>query len=121
MKTVDGYIAGLAGWRKAVAKRLRAIVKEAAPGAEEAIKWGHPVYSDHGPVAYFRAYENSVNLGFWRGIELEDPQGLLQGSGEQMRHLKLTGGEAIDKAAITEFVRQAAMLNRSKGDPTRGS
>lgn len=120
-KTVDGYIAGLDGWKAGVASRVRQIVLEAAPDAVESIKWAQPVYETNGPFCYMKAFKNSLNLGFWRGVELEDPKGLLEGTGEKMRHVKLTGIDDVDKAALAGFVRQAVQLNLTKGDPTKGS
>lgn len=120
-KTVDAYIAGLEGWKAEVASKVRQIVLEAAPDAVESIKWAQPVYETNGPFSYMKAFKNSVNFGFWRGVELEDPTGLLQGTGEKMRHVKLTGIDDVDEAALAGFVRQAVQLNLTKGDPTKGS
>ena len=120
-KSVDSYIAGLGGWKAEVASRARRLVLEAAPDAVESIKWAQPVYETNGPFCYMKAFKNSVNFGFWRGVELEDPKGLLQGTGEKMRHVKLTGVDDVDEAALAGFVRQAVQLNLTKGDPTKGS
>ncbi|TEU21948.1 MAG: DUF1801 domain-containing protein, partial [Anaerolineales bacterium] len=67
-----------------------------------------------------KAFKNSVNFGFWRGVDIQDPKGLLQGSGEKMRHVKLTSVEDIDEEEFASFVRQAVQLNLTKGDPTKG-
>jgi len=119
-KTVDAYIAGLEGWKAEVASKVRQIVLEAAPDAVESIKWAQPVYETNGPFCYMKAFKNSINLGFWRGVELEDPTGLLQGTGEKMRHVKLAGIDDVDEAALAALVRQAVQLNLTKGDPTKG-
>ncbi len=119
-KTVDEYIESLDGWQAEAAAQLRNIVVTAAPEAEEAMKWAQPVYGNVGPFAYFKAFKSSVNFGFWRGADLDDPKGLLQGSGEKMRHVKLTGAGDIDEEAFSAFVRQAFQLNLEKGDPTKG-
>jgi hypothetical protein len=120
-KTVGAYIAGLDGWKAEVAFKVRQIVLEAAPDAVESIKWAQPVYETNGPFCYMKAFKNSVNFGFWRGVELEDPKGLLQGAGDKMRHVKLTGIDDVDEAELAGFVRQAVQLNSAKGDPTKGS
>ncbi len=120
-KTVDGYIQSLEDWKAEVVGEVRRIVRSAAPQASEAIKWAQPVYETNGPFAYIKAFKNSVNFGFWRGVELQDPHGLLQGSGEKMRHVRLTGVEDIKTEAFIDFVRQAVELNEQKGDPTKGS
>ena len=119
-KTVDGYIAGLEGWQQEAAMRLRAIVKRAAPDARESIKWSQPVFEAGGPFCYFKAFKSSLNFGFWRGADLDDPKGLLGGTGDKMRHVKLTGVDGIDEDAFASFVRQAVALNQLNGDPTKG-
>jgi hypothetical protein len=119
-KTVEEYVESLGGWKTDVASRVRDIILNTAPKAKESIKWAQPVYDLNGPFAYFKAFKNSVNFGFWRGVDLDDPKGLLQGSGEKMRHVKLTGLDDIDIDSLTDFVKQAVQLNLEKGDPTKG-
>jgi hypothetical protein len=119
-KTVDEYISSLNDKQADIVSSVRQIVREAAPNADEAIKWAQPVYSSNGPFAYIKAFKNSVNFGFWRGVELKDPKGLLQGSGDKMRHIKLTSTDDIDAGAFSDFVNQAVQLNQTKGDPTKG-
>jgi hypothetical protein len=50
---------------------------------------------------------------------LNDPKGLLEGSGEKMRHIKITSKQDIDKNAIIDFVKQGIKLNKELGDPSR--
>ena len=118
--TVDAYISSLNDKQAEIVSSVRQIVLKAAPDAEEAIKWAQPVYSSNGPFAYIKAFKNSVNFGFWRGVDLKDPKDLLQGSGDKMRHVKLTSLEDIDTAAFSDFINQAMQLNQTKGDPTKG-
>lgn len=118
-KAVDAYIAQLEIWQAEIVSEVRNIVLAAVPEAEEAIKWAQPVYSVNGPFAYIKAFKSSVNFGFWRGVDIDDPGGLLQGSGEKMRHVKLTNLDDVDQGAFTDFINQAVSLNLSKGDPTK--
>jgi hypothetical protein len=74
----------------------------------------------NGPFAYLKAFKNAVNFGFWRGTDIMDAEGLLQGTGDKMRHEKLTQMEDIDAGVFAEFVEQAVKLNLAKGDPTKG-
>lgn len=118
--TVEEYIGSLEGWQAQVVAEVRSLVCQAAPGAKESIKWAQPVYEDNGPFCYIKAFKNSVNFGFWRGVDLSDPSGLLQGSGEKMRHVRLTGVDEIQRELLQDCVREAVALNRLKGDPTKG-
>ena len=43
-------------------------------------------------------------MGFFRGAELADPAGLLEGTGKYMRHVKLRPERDIDATALLELV-----------------
>ena len=120
-KTVDGYIDGLGGERGAIVAALREVIRATAPEARETIKWAQPVYESGGPFAYIKAFGKSVNLGFWRGSEILDPSGLLVGDGDRMRHVRLTKLAEVRPDLVADWVRQAIELNRTKGDPTKGT
>jgi hypothetical protein len=117
-KTVDEYVAGVGGWRAEAITAIRQMVREAAPKATESVKWAQPVYEENGPFAWIKAYKTYVNFGFWRGSQLSDPQGRLAGDGDLMRHIKIAGLSDLNKPALKKFVREAAKLNREKGNPT---
>lgn len=116
--TVDAYVAGLSGWQKEAAARLRGVIRSAAPDATESIKWGQPVYEDNGPVCYFKANAEHITFGFWRGTELDDLEWRLEGEGDRMKHLSLRSADEVTEASLGGFVRQAVDLNRRLGSPT---
>lgn len=118
-RSVEGYVAGLPDWRGDVVATVLEIVSEAAPDATVSIKWAQPVWESNGPFAYIKAFPKAVNFGFWRGIDLDDPDGRLTGDGDRMRHVNLTSPEGVDRELFGAFVRQAVDLNDAKGDPTR--
>ncbi len=119
-KTVDQYVTDLPPEQQAIVAQLRQIVKTAAPDAKEAFKWSQPVYEFNGPFAYIKAFRAQVNFGFWRGAQLSDPDHLLVGDGERMKHVKLRSPNDIQQEAFTRFVQEAVKLNRTQGDPTKG-
>jgi hypothetical protein len=106
------------GWHRTVIQRLLKIVKRAAPDATVSIKWGQPVVEHNGPMAFIKPAKAHVTFGFWRGAELADAKGVLEG-GDRMKHVKITSADALDESAISTFVREAAKLNATKGDPTK--
>jgi hypothetical protein len=114
-KTVAEYINGLDDWRGEAVSILHRLVKEAAPDAKESIKWARPVYEESGPLCYIMAFKNHVNLGFWRGVDLPDDAGILEGSGEKMRHVKVSGLDDIQEDVLGDLIRAALALNRSTG------
>jgi hypothetical protein len=119
-KTVDEYIAAFDDWRTDAMKRLREVVKEGAPHSAVGIKWAQPVWEWNGPMIWMKAYPKHVDIGFWRGTEMEDPKKVLTGDGERMRHVKITSVDEIPADALRELVKQAVKLNTAKGNPTLG-
>jgi hypothetical protein len=116
---VEQYLATkVTGWQADVAGRIVALVQKAVPDAAVAIKWGQPVFELNGPFAYVKPAKAHVTFGFWRGTELADPKRML-GDGGRMTHVKLTSPQGVDEAALSALVKQAAKLNREKGDPTK--
>ena len=56
------------------------------------------------PFAYVGAFTKHVNVGFFMGAFLPDPQGLLEGTGKRMRHVKLRPGVEVDADALLELI-----------------
>ncbi len=119
-KTVDEYIAAFDDWRTDAMKRLREVVKEGAPHSAVGIKWAQPVWEWNGPMIWMKAYPKHVDIGFWRGTEMDDPKKVLTGDGERMRHIKIMSVDEIPTDALRELVKQAVQLNTAKGNPTLG-
>jgi hypothetical protein len=118
--TADEYIAAFDDWRTDAMNRLRELVREAAPHATLTIRWAQPVWEWNGPMIWMKAYPEHVNLGFWRGAEMEDPDKVLTGEGEKMRHVKVRSVDEIPADALRVLIKQATRLNTSKGNPTLG-
>jgi len=56
---------------------------------------------------YVNTFKNHVNVGFFYGALLEDPAGLLEGSGKRMRHVKLQPGADLDAASLRNLIDAA--------------
>jgi hypothetical protein len=113
----DAYVAGLSGWRRALVENLRAAVT-AAGKFEEAVKWGHLVYTSNGPALLIRAEEQRVLFGFWRGKRLQEIEPRLRASGKyEMATLELRQGMSVSAALVRRLAKEAIKLNKSLGDP----
>jgi len=107
--------AGYADWKKdQSAKNVRLIgslerlVQAAAPKLTTTVKWGQGCFaSGDVPKLYIHTEEDHVQFGFYRGAELDDPDGLLAGSGKYVRHIKVRSAADIRPAAFTALIRQA--------------
>jgi hypothetical protein len=56
---------------------------------------------------YVNVFKKHVNIGFYNGAALPDPQSLLEGSGKRMRHLKVKLGEDVDARAVSALIKSA--------------
>ncbi len=69
---------------------------------------GHPTACvDDAAFGYVNAFSAHVNVGFFNGADLDDPAGLLEGTGRRMRHVKLRWGQQVDAAALSELIAAA--------------
>jgi hypothetical protein len=78
------------------------------PDVKVQIKWSRPVFGTTHDFAYFKTTKKHLSLGFMKGEGLPDPQGLLEGDGKDMRHIKLYEPETMPEAQIREWMRLAA-------------
>ena len=56
---------------------------------------------------YVNAFTAHANVGFFFGASLDDPAGLLAGSGKRMRHVKIRWGEPVNSEALRELIAAA--------------
>ena len=61
-KTVDEYIAQAPKEAQSKLRELRAILRKAAPGATEAIKWRTPVLEYHRILFGYAAFKSHINF-----------------------------------------------------------
>ena len=61
--TIDEYIAGFPKNTQKLLRQMRAIVRKAAPEAEETIKYAMPTFTFHGNLVHFGGYKN--HIGFY--------------------------------------------------------
>ena len=98
-----------------LALALREVVLEEAPEAIESLVNGYAVaigFSFTGKpmkdgFCHVVTYRNCVNLGFNRGALLADAEGILEGSGKLIRHLRINNHNDLDRPLVRRFLRAA--------------
>src|SRR5215469_9136308 len=78
---------------RAILVQIRGMVRDTLPDAIEifyhgALGYG-PTASGFDRILYIAPQNGYVNLGFFYGVDVSDPLGLLEGSGKRMRHTKV--------------------------------
>jgi hypothetical protein len=102
-----------------VVRGLRSLVKASAPRTKITVNsWGIPTFESKDPFCFYIVGKNHVTFGFHYGTSLDDPESLLEGSGKNLRHVKLRAVEDLEKKGLKELVLAAARLEgkpRMKG------
>jgi hypothetical protein len=100
------------GWQKGelgkIAKHWFEIIRKCGNDVREVLHDGHPAacVSD-AAFAYIDTFKAHVNVGFFRGADLADPKGVLEGSGKSMRHVKIRPRDTLDDAALSNLISAA--------------
>ncbi len=102
----DVWFAKQQGPAGELARKLRAIVKDAAPDAVEALKWGFPFYTRGGAMlAFVRTARTHASIGFF-AEGLDDPDGLLEGSPAAGRHVKVRTDADLRRDVFARWLRK---------------
>ena len=107
-RAVERWMTEHSGELGAIAKRWFGVMRVCGDDVREVLHDGHPTACvDGAGFAYVNAFRAHVNVGFFRGAEITDPEGLLEGTGRFMRHVKLRPGEDVDTSALTGLIQTA--------------
>lgn len=98
---------------------LRGLVLDVHPQVVEVVRLGDrattyglgPKKMSEG-YAYILPHERWVNLGFFQGAGLPDPEALLEGTGARMRHVKVRTEDVVDSPAVRTLVVAAVEERR---------
>jgi hypothetical protein len=116
---IDSYLKRKPPELAAVAAALRALVKRTVKGSKESVNpWKLATFESNGPMAYFSVGKNHITFGLLRGTALPDPQKLLEGTGKNLRHVKLHTEKHLRNPALKTLIEAAARLN--KEEPVEG-
>lgn len=89
----------------AIARRWFDVMRGCGSDVRELIHDDQPTACiDDAAFAYVDAFTAHVNVGFFRGAQLPNPDGLLEGTGKFMRHVKLRPGHPVDDAALQRLI-----------------
>ena len=100
---IDAWLQSRPGELGEIARQWFEVMRGCGDEVREVLHDGCPVAClGDVPFGYVNVFTAHVNVGFFQGSGLRDPDRLLQGTGKFMRHVKLrVGGDAHDAALRT--------------------
>ncbi len=94
-----------------VVRGLRSLVKKLVPNTKTTVNaWGIPTFETKDPFCFYMVGKNHITCGFHFGTSLTDPKGLLEGTGKNLRHVKLRTVEDLEQNGLKDLILAAAHL-----------
>jgi len=117
---IDDYIAKAEPFARPILVRLRALVHEACPEAEETIKWSMPFFvTDGASLCHMAAFKRHAAFGFWRHAEVMGGERPAEGMGSFGKLASLD--DLPPKRELVALLKRAAKLNASGAKPVRSA
>lgn len=92
----------------AIARHWFDVIRGRGDDVREVLHDGHPTACvGDAAFAYVNAFSAHVNVGFFHGAEIADPDGLLEGKGKFMRHVKLGPERDVSAGAMMTLIEAA--------------
>jgi hypothetical protein len=105
---IEAWLREHSGELGAIAQRWFEVMRTCGGDVRELLHDGHPTACvTDAAFAYVNVFKAHVNVGFFRGAELADRKGLLEGTGKFMRHVKLGPHRAVDAMALMKLIETA--------------
>jgi hypothetical protein len=105
-KKITEYIDNATEEQIVVLETLRKLVHETIDNVSEEIKWNMPVFNNGKDFAYLRFAKKHITLGFYNIDKIKDPDNLLEGDGNTLKHIKIKKVDDIKPKVITEWLKQ---------------
>ncbi len=92
----------------AIGRRWFEVMRACGDDVRELLHDGHPTAClGDAAFGYTNAFTSHLNVGFFGGAELKDPDRILEGTGKFMRHVKIGPETQINENALTEMIGRA--------------
>ena len=113
--TVEDFLKTYNQQLQDICYHLRNLVKQIMPEAEEIVfeGWKNIGYgtgesrADKDLICYIAPFKDSVNLGLYRGANLQDNKNLMRGTGKLLRHIKVEDLNKINDNDLLEILKLA--------------
>ena len=110
----DDVIAKATPEVQALAIAARALLADVMPGITE-VPWARQKIAGYGVgpkkmsehFCYLAPFKKHLNFGFFYGARLPDPAGLLEGTGAELRHVKIRQLAQLEDPALRQLVEEA--------------
>ncbi|HMK54294.1 MAG TPA: DUF1801 domain-containing protein [Methanobacteriaceae archaeon] len=104
---VEEYLKQYPDKMAGLALKTRELILKTEPGLDEKIRWKNLTYGDKKMIMALVIHQKHLNLEFANGRELSEMGYLLEGTGKNIRHLKIRTKEDLESAVIPEVIKKS--------------
>lgn len=102
---ITRYISQAHDQQREVMEVVRKMIHDNVSPVQEEFKWSRPVFKSNNDFAYFKTAKAYVTIGFFHFQKLHDPDNLLEGTGKEMRHIKIKNTAEINRELLKEWFK----------------
>ncbi len=95
----------------AIEEAARQVFRQQGPALVIVTKWANEWFSGNDLVFAIHAFRRHVGVEFWRGAALAPGHLMLEGTGKNLRHVKLRAVAEATSPAFAALVRAAVRLD----------
>jgi hypothetical protein len=105
---VTDYINAAPTEQKQIMETVRELIHSTVHNTSEEFKWSRPVFKADKDFAYLKTAKAYVTLGFFNFEKIDDAQNKLEGTGIEMRHIKLKTMQDLDSTMLKKWLEAVA-------------
>ena len=103
---VTKYISEAPEEQRKLMEAIRVIIQKEVPNVVENFKWSRPVFSTDSDFAYFKTSKSHLTFGVFKFEKIKDNRNILEGTGKDMRHIKLKKLDDLKPEIIKGWIQQ---------------
>jgi hypothetical protein len=108
---VQAYIEALPGWKRAVGRRIDALIVRTVPNVHKAVKWNSPFYGLEGQGWFLGVHSMTkyIKVALFRGASLRPPPPI-ESKQKNVRYFHIYENDQLDEGLLTSWISQASKL-----------
>ncbi len=109
---IDEFINDIENDKSNLVSKLRVLASDLFDAPKEGIKWNALcLFKGERAFVGIMPYKKYVSVIFDQGAKLSDPNGILEGKGKQMRHIKIYQERDIRDKEVAYFIKESYLLD----------
>lgn len=111
----DAYIAKSPEFAQPILTKIQKAMRKACPDVIESMKWSSPIFEHHGILGAMAAFKAHVNMSFWRGKEMSDPEDLFEPTDNKLMVIVRfkKASDVPSQRVLVSYIEEAMKLNEA--------